>query len=237
MHIFTPVDIESVAWEGELVFPDTLRSADRPQPPVVTLGQHELWPAAEALEPEVGRKWTPPLGGADYWLLRLACTLRDSDGSPKVSRRPVVEATQSLYLRPRNAGAGEGAAYAYSLFPDRLTVEDKAEFSVSLGPELTFISGLGIKPGEIGATITYRKAFPVIQGYGAGEPSPSWVFKAHAAHPLAGSQFVYAVVAARTGAGGARASVELTATVDTRWGPVRLGLPETARANLSFTIP
>jgi hypothetical protein len=231
MRILTPAAIESVAWEGELILPEIFMSSEPPPPPAVTLGKPEIWPAAEALEPEVGKKWTPPLGDASYWLVRLACTLRDPAGRPNLT-----EATQTLYLRPKNATAGERAAYAYSLFPDRLSVEDKAEFSASLGPELKFVSGFEIKPGEIGATVEYRKVFPVIQSYGAGESTPYWVFKSHAAHPLDGNQFVYAVIAATSGAGGVRASVELTATIQTELGPVRLGLPEKAHANLGFGL-
>jgi hypothetical protein len=232
MRIVTPAEIASVAWEGELIPPPTFKSPVPPKRPVATIGQPEIWPAAEALETKVGKKWTPPLGAASYWLLRLACTLHDPAGHPSVT-----EARQTLYLRPRYAGAGGRAVYAHSLFPDRQTVEDKVEFSASLGPELKFVSGFGVKAGEIGATVEYRKVFPVIQSYGTGEPAPYWVFRSHAAHPLDGSQFVYAVVAARAGAGGVRGTVELTATVETQFGPVRFGLPETAHANVGFTIP
>ena len=80
--------------------------------PVVTMGQPEVWPAAQALESEVGKKWTPPLGGAEFWLVRLACTLREPGGRPAIS-----EATQTLYLRPRNPAADDQATYAHSLFP------------------------------------------------------------------------------------------------------------------------
>jgi hypothetical protein len=232
MHIRTPAEITSVAWEGELIVPPTIKLPAPEKRPVVTIGRPEVWPAAEALENVVGQKWTPPLGSADYWLLRLACTLHDPAGRPTIT-----EATQTLYLRPRDASAGENAVYAYSLFPDWLSVEDEAEFSISLGPELKFAGGVEIKGGELGATIQYRKVFPAIQSYGAGEPTPYWIFKAHAAHPLDGSQFVYAVVTAGVLARGVRASVELTTTVQTRFGVVRFGLPETAHAHLGFTVP
>jgi hypothetical protein len=164
--------------------------------------------------------------------LRLACTLREPAG-----RRSLVAAEERLFLRPRHAAAGEGAAYAHSLFPERLGVEDKAEINASLGPELK-VSDVGLKVGEVGASVEYRKVFPVIQSYGAGQPAPWWEFKAHDAYPLSGSQFVYAVVAAKAGAGGIRASVELIATVENRFGDlIRLGLPEEARTHASFTIP
>ena len=72
MHILTPAEIESVAWEGELIPSAAFKAPERPQPPLVTVGRPEIWPAAEALETEVGKKWTPPLGDASYWLVRLA---------------------------------------------------------------------------------------------------------------------------------------------------------------------
>ena len=140
MHIITPVQIESVAWEGELVPPPTSKAVGSAERPVVTIGRPEIWPAAEALESEVGRKWNPPLGDAGYWLVRLACTLRNPAGLPRIT-----EATQTLYLRPRNVNVDEQSTYAFSLFPDRLGAEDKAEFSASLGPELKFASGTGFK--------------------------------------------------------------------------------------------
>jgi len=237
MLIVTPLEIESVVWEGELVPSVATRGVGPAQRPVAAIGKHEVYPVAQALEVETGKKWTPPLGGADFWLVRWACTLREPGGRPTIA-----EATQTLYLRPRNPAAGERAAgggyavYAHSLFPERLTVEDQAEFNASLTPELKFASA-EVKPGGLGAKIQYRKVFPVIQAYDVGTPTPYWVFKPHAAHPLAGSQFVYAVVAAQAGTGGVRGSVELVVTVETRFGPLRLGLPEEARAHVGFVIP
>ena len=233
MQITTPTEITSVAWEGELVAPAVSYSLSTQERPVVTIGQPEIWAAAGALENEVGQKWTPPLGDAGYWLLRLACTLRDPPGSQNIT-----EANQMLYLRPRNSQADENAAYAYSLFPDRLSVEDKGEISASLGPELKFADGSGFSVGQLGTKIDYRQVFPVIQSYGAGESAPYWTFKPHAAHPLEGSQFVYAVAVARAGAGGIRASLELVVTVETKLGGIiKYGTPQEARAHINFTIP
>ncbi len=233
MDIITPSTIESVAWEGALDVPETTRSYSESglRRPVVTLGKPEIWPAAKALENEVGKKWVPPLGGSQFWLVRLACTLHEPPGGPTIT-----EAVQALYLRPQNHAAGDKAVYSFSLYPDRLSVENQAEFNIGLGPELKF-TGVEAKAGEIGAKITYRKVFPIIQGYGAGEPAPFWIFKPHAAYPLDGSQFVYAVVAAQSGSGGAHAHVELTVTVESRFGPVRFGLPEEAKKHVAFIIP
>ncbi|MCP4250816.1 MAG: hypothetical protein GY778_27575, partial [bacterium] len=118
---------------------------------------------------------------------------------------------------------------------ERASVETAAEFNIILGPSVKF-GEIEVGPGELGATISYRKVFPVIQSYGAGESSPYWIFKAHRTRPLAGSQFVYAVVVARDGVQ-VQAQVELIATAETRFGPLRLGLPDEARASTTFAIP
>lgn len=232
MHILTPTDISSVAWEGELVAPPVMMGGGHPDRPAVTIGQPEVWPAAEAVQNELGKSWTPPLGDAGFWLLRLACTLRQKKGAA-----PLIQATQSLYLRPRNAGAPPDHVYAYSLHPERELAEAAAEFTVGLGPELKFVTGLELKLGELGAQLAYRKAFPVIQAYDVGTPSPYWEFRPHGTRPLTGSQFVYAVIAARAGSGGARATVDLTVTVRGPWGVFKFAPPEEAHEHLSFTIP
>jgi hypothetical protein len=203
---------------------------------VVTLGRPEVWPAAVALENQVGQQWVPPLGDADFWLLRLACTLRQPGGSSPLVRSAIKEAQQTLALRPRNGRAARDTTYAFSLFPDRLTAEDKVELSAGLEPGLKFAKTFELKVGKLGAKIEFRKVFPVIQAYGAGEPEPYWVFKPHAAHPLEGSQFVYAVVAAGRGADGVLGHVDMTVTVEDRlFGLIRYGLPDEA-AQASFAI-
>ena len=230
MDIVTPTEITRIAWEGELIAPSVHRGTLSPaKRPIVVIGQPEIWKAADAVKPEVGKEWTPPLGGAEFWLIRLACTLRRSGSE-------IAEAVQTLYLRPRQAGADPNAAYAYSLYPDRLGVEDNTEITIGLKPELKF-TGAEAKGGELGAKIVCHRVFPVIQSYNAGTPTPYWAFRSHLAYPLEGTQFVYAVVAARPGSNGARASIELVVTAQTQLGSLRFGLPEEARAHTSFTIP
>jgi hypothetical protein len=82
MQIVTPTEIESVAWEGNLAAPTVSLGAKSATRIAATIGRPEIWPVADALENEVRQKWTPPLGDADYWLVRLACTLRDPPGNP-----------------------------------------------------------------------------------------------------------------------------------------------------------
>jgi len=231
MQIITPVSIEHVAWEGELAAPSIVYTTGGASRPVISIGQPEVWPVGKALESETGKKWVPPLGDAKYWLVRLACTLREP---PRPAE--ITEATQTLFLRPQPHSAGEKSAYAQNLFPQRLGVEDKSTFTFGLGPELGFVDGSSIKVGELGATIEYRKVFPVIQAYGLGESAPSWVFKPHSAYPLVGSQFVYAVLVARAPATGLRTHIEVTVTTQSAFGPVKYGLPEEAHQHTQFNL-
>jgi hypothetical protein len=231
MLIVTPAEIESVAWEGELFAPPLSFRGEASKRPFATIGQPEVWPVDKALENETSKKWVKPLGDAKYWLVRLACTLREPPRGTEI-----VEATQTLFLRPQPHSAGEKSTYAHNLFPQRLGVEDKSSFTFSLGPELGFANGSSIKAGELGATIEYRKVFPVIQAYGLGESAPAWAFKPHAANPLIGSQCVYAVLVARSPATGLRAHVEVTVTTQSAFGPIKYGTPQEARQHTEFSL-
>ena len=238
MLIETPDQIQTIAWQGELVPSESLTKsfrlgltkADGDIRSLVTLGQPEVWPVAEALEPQLRQSWVRPLSDADFWRLRLACTLH-----PVGRFQTLVEAQQTLMLSPTQPGAVGNSTYAYSLFPERLTAEEQREMSLTLGPKLK-IGKMEAEGAQVGTKISYRKVFPVIQSYGAGESIAYWIFKPHSAYPLEGCQFVYAVVAAKAGAGGILATVELTVSVDTDFGIIRLGLPTTARAALNFSI-
>jgi hypothetical protein len=230
MEFKTPDQIAAVAWEGELEASANAMGGGAERGPVVTIGQLEIWPAAQALENEVGKKWSPPLGDAGYWLVRLACTLRAPAGWG------IAEAVQTLTLRPRDPGEAPDAVYAFSLFPDRVTAERTGELSATLGPELKFGEAVQLKAGELGAKITLRQVYPVIQSFGAGEPAPYWIFKPHMAHPLTGTQFVYAVLVDRAGAAGITAEVDITVTAQSQFGPIRYGTPWEGMRSARFEI-
>jgi hypothetical protein len=238
MHIVTPETIEQVAWEGHLAplwTPDQQSWALGPMPkdaaslPRVTLGKPVWWLAETAMETETGKQWAPPASDRQYILLRLACTLHP----PAKRRFRYAEAVLATYLRPVK---GSGQVVAHDLYPLRLTAENQGTFTVGLGPGLKFASVVDVSLLEVGAEIEYRRAFPIIQGYGLGESRVYWRFAHHATHPLLGSQSVYAVLDAPGDVGGVRLSVELVATLETRVGPIRLGLPREARDHTSHTI-
>jgi len=228
MRIITPTEIEHVAWEGYLEpLAESFKGAE--SLPRVTLGEPAWWPAEQAMEGETGKKWTPPTGDRRYTLLRLACTLHP----PAEVRTLYKEATLTAYLRPRHDA---GRVVAHDLYPQRLTAEEKGTFKVGLGPDLKFAGLVDVSLLEVGAEIEVHKVFPVIQGYGLGESRPYWQFAHHEARPLLGCQSVYAVLDAPQEAGGVRLSLELVATLETRWGPITVGLPQEAQAHLSRTI-
>jgi hypothetical protein len=228
MRIVTPTEIERVAWEGHLE-PLAETFKDAPPLPRVTLGEPAWWPAEQAMEGETGKKWTPPPGDRRYTLLRLACSLHP----PGDSRARYTEATLTAYLRPRH---GAGTVVAHDLYPRRLTAETQGKVTVGLGPDLKFAQLFEASLFEVGAEIEIHKVFPVVQGYGLGESRPYWQFAHHGANPLLGCQSVYAVLDAPADASGVRLSVELVATLETRYGPIHLGLPEEARARVGQVV-
>ena len=102
MHLVTPPAITGVAWQGDLVPSELFKAVGHPERLPATLGRPEVWPAAAAPNSELSREWTPPLGGADYYLVRL--TLQNPG-----SRLQITDATESLYLRPKGGTAGPDA--------------------------------------------------------------------------------------------------------------------------------
>lgn len=230
MRIVTPSKIEQVAWEGYLE-PLGEVSKGAHSRVRVTLGEPVWWSVNEAMESKVGEKWVSPVGDKRYILVRLACTLHPPSG--RLTR--YTEATLKAYLRPRQEDAG--AVLAHDLYPQRLTVDSKGKMALGLlGEGLNFIEGADINIMQPGIEIEYQQVFPVVQGFGLGESNPYWRFAHHAKHPLLGSQFVYLVVATPPNSRGVQLVVKLIATLQTRWGPIRLGIPEDARIYISRTI-
>lgn len=227
MKIITPAEIEKVAWQGKLVSPQvTVTRGPSPlEEALVTLGEPVWWPAEQAMESQISKKWTPPADKRRYLLVRLACTLHPPAGS----HTHYFDATLSVKL---SAMRGDPNVRADDLFPMRLAVDSKHNFSFKLTPGLKFAETLEANLLEAGADIDYVKTFPVIQGFGLGESQPYWRFSKHAKYPLLGSQCVYAVVSAPPNAAGIQFHFDLTATLETRFGPIRYGLPTDVQNSL-----
>jgi len=231
MRIAALSNVEHVAWEGELepLGEEVMfKGIGGDETARVTLGQPEQWAPELALESQTGKKWAPPAGDRKYTLLRLACTLHP----PADQHTRYTRATLQVYLSPQQ---GIGLPIAHDLYPLKLSVEDKGKRTITLGPELKF-GTVDIKLLEVGAELEFVKSFATIEGFGLGESQPYWRFAHHAARPLLGSQAVYLVLAAPTDAGGVRLSAGLDATLETRWGPLRVGTPQSARDALVWTV-
>jgi hypothetical protein len=233
MQLVTPSAIQHVAWEGTLepVEGAAVKALALTPLPLVTIGEPVAWDAAQALEVQTGQHWSPPLGGPDgprhYTLVRLDCTLHPPQDAYAHMR--YSEATLTAYLRPRD---GVRPVIAYDVYPQRITATDTQNLSLKLGPDLKF-GPVNVNLAEVKVDIQHHNTFPVIQAYGLGESKPYWQFATHATRPLLGCQSVYMVMAAPQDAHGVRVLVELIATLETRFGPLRLGLPQSASAHVS----
>ncbi len=224
MELWTPAQITNPAFDGFLEpLPSHASMTTRGgQLTRARLGRPAWWSAAEMF----GENWKPPRGGDVYLLVRLACSLQPGAG------QEVQEASLTAYLHCRGT---DRQPVAFDLFPREVKEEAQTDLTLSLGPELKF----GVVEGSLasaGATIHVPRVEPVIVTSGLGEANPTWIFRRHRKHPLEGSRLVYAVVARPADARELRLSLELAATVADRYGPVRVGVPEPARANLSWVI-
>ncbi len=226
MPLSPPDTLSDIVWEGELEAPTMMKGAGRSRL-TASLGRPEVWRVEDALESHTGQPWVPPLGDTRFWLVRLACTLHPPGGS-----EVILEARQELALSA--ADGSEGSVYAFSLFPEQVTAEEKHAFKASLGPKLKFAKA-ELSGGSLGVDIEYTKVFPVITAFGAGEAYPYWLFQPHSAAPLIGSQCVYAVVAVKGNCTG-QGEINLTVTVDNKLGPLRLGLPRSAMQATRFEL-
>ena len=94
MRLAAPTEIKEIAWEGSLEPPETAKAPGDTPRPVVTIGKPEIWDTADALKNEVNQVWTPPLTAANFWLVRLACTLREPPGLRGIAVVHPVESPQ-----------------------------------------------------------------------------------------------------------------------------------------------
>ncbi|GAK57030.1 hypothetical protein U27_03994 [Candidatus Vecturithrix granuli] len=223
MKIITPDQIEHVAWQGNLEPQRALEFKGGMEAAKVTIADPETWPVEAAMQAEIGKTWTPPSGDKRYTLARLAFTLHP----PQESRTRYTEATLSAFLRPVS---GSAAVIAHDLYPQRITAPgNKGKFSVGLEATLKFTEAVEIGGPKLGYEIEFQKDLPVVQAFGLGESDPYWRFAHHNKNPLLGCTSVYLVIAAPQGIDSVQIGIELVAALETRFGPIRLGLPEHAQ--------
>lgn len=225
MKIITPTTINKIIWEGSLKPLGDVSVKDGAQTARVTLGEPVSWPVEQVLKGETVEPWTPPSEDQRYMLVRLACTLHPPDDD--LAR--YSEATLTTFLR---ACSGTGSVLVHDLYPKNITAANQDISRVCLGTDMKFSEAIQ----KNGAEIVFQKAFPVVQAYGLGETHPYWRFCHHDEYPLIGAFFVYFVLAAPGDGIGIALGIELITMLQTRFGSIRLGLPEDAYAHIFQTI-
>jgi len=206
------------AWEGALAPPQGVFAPPGEKLPTVSIGKPVWWEGETIL----GEKWTQPVGDNSYGLARFAFSLRPE------GRKVVRRAELMVSLEAENGG---GLPIVFDLLP-KVTTEDKTgTFKASVGLDFKFLS---LAKAE--TTIDLSQKVPVIVADGIGESIARWVFASGGAHPLVGSQIVYAILEMPAGTSSARASLQLSAEVATSLGPIRGILPKEAKEHLSWTL-
>ncbi len=206
------------AWEGVLAPPKGVFAPPGEKLPTVSIGR-PVWWDGEAI---LGEKWTQPSGGKRYGLARFAFSLRPQ------GRKVVRRAELMVSLEAENGG---GAPVVFDLLPKVTTEEKTGTFKATVGLDFKFAS-----LAQAETTIDLHQEVPVIVADGIGESIARWVFVSGPAHPLVGSQLVYAILELPAGTSAARASLHLSAEVATSLGPIRGILPKEASGQLSWVL-
>ncbi len=201
-------------WEGKLVPPDKVFAHRGSELPNVSLGKPTWWNDHQIF----GDDWKQPAGNKRYGLARFAFSLR-----PKV-RQEIRRAEFTVYLQGQN---GSSNPIVFDLFPKNVAEEQTGEIKAEINPQLKFAEVAEVSIGCIGVTANKREAQATITADGIGESTARWIFKAHPAAPLTGSQIVYTIVELPVGTTAIRISVQLSAEVTTRFGLLRALLPKT----------
>lgn len=211
----THLEPEEILWEGELEqLGETFRGGEGDAR--IALGKLKWWRAADALTGQTGEVWNKPVGNRDYTLVRLSCTLYP----PRQSSDRYQEVRLHAGMRPMT---GRADITAYALFPERITSVREGKLSMKLTPQLKFVDAIDARLGEAGVEISYPYALPVMQAYGQGQSRVEWRFFHQTDHPLIGDLTTFLVADAPAGSNGFWLDLQLSATLQSRFGPIPLG--------------
>lgn len=210
------------AWEGELVPPSGVFAARGKAMPHVSIGKPDWWAGQKILSDS----WKAPEGGYSYGLARFAFSLRP-EGKQKVRRTELV-----VDFQPEK---GSQRPTAFDLAPRAETEEETGTLTLGIGPDFKF-STMDLTLAKAEATINLQRVFPVITADGIGESTARWVFASRPAHPLVGSQIVYAIVQLPPGVEAAKVSLFLNAEMTTGFGPMKGLFPKDEACDLSWTL-
>lgn len=183
--------------------------------PQVSIGKPDWWAGSKIL----GDAWKAPEGSYSY---RFVFYLR-----PEVRRAELV-----VDFQPED---GNARPLAFDLEPRVETEEQTGTFTLGIGPDFKFFS-VDVTLAKAETTINLRRVFPVITADGIGESTARWVFVSIPAHPLVGSQIVYAIVQMPQGVEASGISLFLSAEMTTGFGPIKGFLPKDEECDLSWTL-
>ncbi len=231
MLIPLPTQIAKIAWTGALESPSQVESFRKGGGlPRLTLGRPQFWPATQLMTARPGPPWTPPQADHAYTLVQLPFTLHPPglDASARYA-----EARLLAQLLPHSPGGP--AVIAHDLHPQWEAVMGSRTYKFGLNPSLKF-GPVEIGEGSMGVEIETPTAGVAVQAFGLGESRPYWTFHHQDAAPLTGTHAVYLVIAAPVTAQPVRLILDADATIQDRFGPVRVGLPRKAAESLTFEI-
>jgi hypothetical protein len=173
----------------------------------------------------LGDKWKPPVGGNRFYLLQLAFTLRPQG---------TLTVTSADFCITLGAQGGQRAV-VFDAFPREQTVEMKDALTLGIGPDFKFgANEASLAKAE--ATLDFGSVVPVVRVEGLHESRLCWRYTQHAKYPLSGSRSMAAIVTLPPGMKSALATFELTVNAEGRFGPIRMGTPETEQAKLRFVV-
>ena len=212
------------AWEGALETGGEMFTVRGRSLPRASIGRPSYWAVDARLD--LSRRKVQSGPAEAYGLARFPFSLRPAD-DVQVKR---VDFTVALY--PSGSGP---RPVAYDAHPPTTIVEREGEVTLSLGPDFKF-AGAEASLAKVAGTIKLKQGVAAITVDGIGESDVRWVFMERAGRPLLGSLVVYVVVARPGGIAASRASVRLSASMNSRWGQFVGRLPETAGDQLSWVL-
>jgi hypothetical protein len=221
MHIITPTTLTGSLWEGELA-PLAAQKGIGAGGVNATLGKPAQWADGQLL----GERWQPPLGGARYYLVQLAFSLRVNGNTQ------ITSATFCLHLHDPQATS---QAIVFDAFPREELAANPRPVKLALSPSLK-LDKTEVSVGGVESTIDFGQATPVIRSDGLAEATFCWRYASHPAHPLIGSRQMYAVIEVPPGQATVTATLELWVEAQNRFGPLRLGVPPAEHRKSKFTI-
>lgn len=206
-------------WEGVLEQPAVaLRGAESV---LASIGEPFQWADGEML----GGNWKPPVGGNRFYLVQLAFTL-----SPRGNVK-VTSADFSLALGRQ----GDKKAVVFDAFPCEQTIATDDSVTLGIGPDFKFgTTDASLAKAE--AKFDLGRVIPVVHVEGLHEPKLCWRYSEHAKYPLKGSRRMVAIVSLPDGMKTTLATLSLTVSAESRFGPFRVSTPETDSTKLRWVV-